>query len=239
MSFRSRVCFMICSILVSVPPAQASDRSVSVSDPTTPTNTILVLGDSLSAAYGLPTEAGWVARLQQRLHHSARSFSVHNASISGETTDGGLRALPGLLHRLRPAIVILGLGANDALRGFPLDTTRANLDRMVELSQRQGARVLLLGMHIPPNYGARYTQAFHALYGTIAHDRGTALVPFLLEGVATDDVFMQTDRMHPNAAGQPRILDTVWPHLQPLLEPFVRESAAPATPTSNDGAPAG
>jgi acyl-CoA thioesterase I len=178
---------------------------------------ILVLGDSLSAAYGIPSELGWVALLNNRLLPQPSGWIVHNASISGETTDGGLRALPGLLTKLKPAVVIIELGANDALRGFPLETTRQNLNQLVELSQKAGSRVLLVGMHIPPNYGPRYTQGFHALFQDVATAKKVPLVPFLLDGVATDASLMQDDRMHPNEKAQARLLENVWPGLAPLL----------------------
>lgn len=180
---------------------------------------ILVLGDSLSAAYGIPSELGWVALLKNRLLQPHPDWIVHNASISGETTDGGLRALPALLAKLKPNVVIIELGANDALRGFPLETTRQNVIQMVELSQQAGSRVLLIGMHIPPNYGPRYTQGFHALFHDVAEMRKVPLVPFLLEGVATDADLMQEDRMHPNEKAQARLLENVWPGLMPLLAP--------------------
>ena len=183
---------------------------------------ILVLGDSLSAAYGIPSELGWVALLnnrllQQSLLQQKAGWIVHNASISGETTDGGLRALPGLLAKQKPAVVIIELGANDALRGFPLETTRQNLNQLIDLSQSAGSRVLLIGMRIPPNYGPRYTQGFHALFNDVASAKKVPLVPFLLEGVATDASLMQDDRMHPNEKAQARLLENVWPGLAPLL----------------------
>lgn len=194
-------------------PALAEDSNGQTPD----SPKILVLGDSLSAAYGIPSELGWVALLKNRLLQQAPGWTIHNASISGETTDGGLRALPGLLAKLKPSIVIIELGANDALRGFPLETTRQNLNQLVELSQKAGSRVLLIGMHIPPNYGPRYTQGFHALFKDVAHAKKVPLVPFLLEGVATDASLMQDDRMHPNEKAQTRLLENVWPGLAPLF----------------------
>lgn len=183
---------------------------------------ILVLGDSLSAAYGIPSELGWVALLKNRLLQPVsdgvtQTWRVENASISGETTDGGLRSLPSLLARIKPEIVVIELGANDALRGFPLETTRQNLTQLVELALNADSQVLLIGMRIPPNYGPRYTQGFHALFSEIAEAKKVALVPFLLEGVATDATLMQDDRMHPNEKAQDQLLDNVWPALEPLL----------------------
>ncbi len=197
---------------------------------------ILVLGDSLSAAYGIQTEDGWVNLLQRQLKRWAPDSQVHNASISGETTDGGLRTLPALLERLQPKIVIIGLGANDALRGFPLSTTEHNLRTMAKLAQQASAQVLLLGMHIPPNYGARYAQAFHDLYEKIAQEQTLAKVPFLLEGVATKENLMQNDRLHPNTQAQPLILRNVWPHLQPLLATLAPEIPWPAALTNSNAA---
>lgn len=180
---------------------------------------ILVYGDSLSAAYGLSQEQGWVALLQERLTQRGNHFKVINASVSGETTDGGLRRLPETLERVKPNLVILELGGNDGLRGFPLPVIRNNLTAMVKAAQDAGAEVLLVGMRIPPNYGTRYAEGFHQLYQKVAETEKTALVPFLLEQVALDDNLMQDDQIHPTAAAQPLILDTIWAHLEPLLNP--------------------
>jgi len=177
-------------------------------------NRILVLGDSLSAAYGIQTEEGWVALLESKLPDD---YHIVNASISGETTDGGLRALPGLLESHAPDIVIIELGANDGLRGFPLPTIERNLNQMVELAKMKDRKVLLLGMHIPPNYGSRYAQGFHAIFSTVAERYDTALVPFLLEGVATRPELMQEDQLHPKAEAQETIMLRVWETLRPLL----------------------
>jgi len=179
----------------------------------------LVYGDSLSAAYGLSQEQGWVALLQERLTQRGNHFKVINASVSGETTDGGLRRLPETLERVKPNLVILELGGNDGLRGFPLPVIRNNLTAMVKAAQDAGAEVLLVGMRIPPNYGTRYAEGFHQLYQKVAETEKTALVPFLLEQVALDDNLMQDDQIHPTAAAQPLILDTIWAHLEPLLNP--------------------
>lgn len=181
--------------------------------------TVLVMGDSLSAAYGVQTEKAWVNLLRQRLDEQGfEHWQVANASISGETTDGGERRLPDLLERHDPEIVILELGGNDGLRGFPPKVTRTNLKDMIEQSQQSGARVLLVGIQMPPNYGERFTQAFAAIYPDLAEAHGTALVPFFLEGVYNREGFMQGDGIHPTAQAQPVLLDNVWPHLKPLLE---------------------
>jgi acyl-CoA thioesterase-1 len=179
---------------------------------------ILVVGDSLSAEYGLVRDAGWVKLLEQRLtRQGPRQYIVVNASISGETTSGGRTRLPALLKSHRPAVVVLELGANDGLRGLPLDLTRANLRAMVEASQAAGARVLLVGMRVPPNYGRDYAERFFAVFGEIAQEMRVALAPFLLDGFADDMSLFQADRIHPNEKAQARMLENVWPHLRPLL----------------------
>ena len=180
--------------------------------------TILVFGDSLSAAYGIRPEQGWVALLTQRLQAQGYGYEVVNASVSGETTSGGLERLPRALQLHQPGIVVLELGANDALRGLPLSGTRANLAQMVRLSQEAGARVLLVGLRIPPNYGPRYTEEFAGVFPGLAKQYHLPLVPFLLQDVALNPARMQEDGMHPNAAGEAPILDTVWPYLKPLLK---------------------
>jgi len=178
---------------------------------------ILVYGDSISAAYGIELDAGWVALLQQRLRAEDQPHAVVNASVSGETTAGGRARLPALLAQDRYALVMLELGGNDGLRGLSLAQTEANLRAMIEVTQAAGAKVLLLGMRLPPNYGPTYTNAFAAIYTTLARESGAALVPFLLDGVATDPALMLPDRIHPRAEAQPRLLDLVWPVLVPLL----------------------
>jgi acyl-CoA thioesterase-1 len=166
-------------------------------------DTVLVLGDSIGAAFGLRPEQGWVAKLRDRL---GPQHTVVNASVSGETTGGGLARLPALLERHEPDVVVVELGGNDGLRGYPLGRIRANLDALVERSWTTGARVLLLGMRIPPNYGPRYADGFHALFAAVADDRdGVALVPFFLEGVAAEPGMMQADGIHPTAAAQERL----------------------------------
>jgi len=183
--------------------------------------TILILGDSLSAAYGIPIEQSWVTLLSQTLEKQFSktnyNYQVRNASISGETTDGGLRSLPALLKKYQPKIVIIELGANDGLRGFPLKTIEQNLSSLIELSQANHAKVLLTGIHIPPNYGQRYATAFHNTFSRLAKRYQTALVPFLLEGIATNSSLMQEDRLHPRAEAQASIKNIVWQQLGPLL----------------------
>ncbi|MGE4339201.1 MAG: arylesterase [Pigmentiphaga sp.] len=174
---------------------------------------ILVVGDSLSAEYGLKRGAGWVALLEQRLADEGHAFRLVNASISGDTTSGGASRLPNLLRTHQPAVVIVELGGNDALRGLPLRLSRDNLSRMVLRAQESGARVVLAGMQIPPNYGPSYAREFQDLFGEVAEATGAALVPFLLEGIATDETMFQTDRIHPNEAAQATLLDNVWPVL--------------------------
>jgi len=178
---------------------------------------ILVFGDSLSAGYGLAPEQGWVALLEKRLRAQGYGYAVVNASISGETTSGGLERLPRALRLHRPALVILELGANDGLRGLPLTEARANLSRMIELAERANAKVLLLGIRLPPNYGPRYGDDFAAMYAELARRFHIPLVPFLLQGVALDPKLMQADGLHPDAEGEPRVLDVVWPYLGPML----------------------
>jgi acyl-CoA thioesterase-1 len=179
--------------------------------------TILVLGDSLSAAYGIRPEQGWVALLTQRLQAQGYGYQIVNASVSGETSGGGVERLPRALRLHQPEIVILELGANDGLRGLPASNTRENLARMVQLSQASGARVLLVGIRIPPNYGPRYTEEFARIFSELANQYHLPLVPFLLERVALDPARMQADGLHPNAGGEPPVLDTLWPYLKPLL----------------------
>ena len=179
---------------------------------------ILVVGDSLSAAYGMALDEGWVAGLERRLAARGLPYRVVNASISGDTTWGGLARLPGALQRHRPVLLILALGANDGLRGLPLDHTRRNLSAMVRAARESGARVLLLGMRVPVNLGL-YAEAFHALYESVAAEHRVALVPFFLEGVGDRSELMQADGLHPRAEAQPRLLENVWTGLRPLLEP--------------------
>jgi len=179
--------------------------------------TLLVFGDSLSAAYGLRTDQGWVALLQQRLQSQGYGYRVVNASVTGETTDGGRARLARALSQHQPDLVILELGANDGLRGLPVKDIRANLAQMIDTVRRTGAQTLLLGILIPPNYGPQYTRSLANMYETLAKEQNVPSVPFLLEGVALDKQLMQDDGLHPNAQGQPRVLENVWTRLQPLL----------------------
>ena len=181
---------------------------------------ILIVGDSLSAEYGLQRGSGWVALLQRRLEQQRPGWQVVNASISGDTTSGGRSRLPGLLAQHRPTVVVIELGANDALRGLPLDMTRDNLRAMTRSAREAGARVLLLGMQIPPNYGARHAEEFRRLYAEVAKAEKAALLPFFLAGVADAAMplaLFQADRIHPNEAAQPRMLDNVWGELRRLI----------------------
>lgn len=182
-----------------------------------PARTLLVLGDSLSAAHNIATEQGWVHLLEVRLSSMVPTWVVINASISGETSLSGRNRLPALLSKYRPAVVVIELGANDGLRGLPLETMRANLAAMIDAAQAANAKVLLLGIELPVNYGAPYRSGLQAIYTDLARQKRTALVPFLLEGVALDPALMQEDGLHPLAAGEPKVLDTVWAKLQPLL----------------------
>ena len=179
--------------------------------------TVLVVGDSISAALGLDTRQGWVSLLQNRLQEGGFAHQVVNASISGDTSSGGLARLPALLSQHRPQLVIIELGGNDGLRGQPPAQLQQNLARMVDASTAAGAKVLLLGMRLPPNYGQRYTQAFAQVFSDVAADRQVPLVPFLLEGVGGVPGMMQADGIHPAVAAQPQMLENVWPTLEPLL----------------------
>ncbi|NTV95523.1 MAG: arylesterase [Thiobacillus sp.] len=187
---------------------------------------VLVFGDSLSAAYGLPRETGWPALLERRLAEQRPTWRLVNASVSGETTAGGRVRLPAVLDRHRPAIVILELGANDGLRGLPVESAQANLKAMAAMAKRYGARILLVGMRLPPNYGTAYTREFQAMYPAVATSSKLALVPFLFEGMASRPELFQADGLHPTAAAQPRLLENVWQGLQPLLGPATQPAKA-------------
>jgi acyl-CoA thioesterase-1 len=178
---------------------------------------ILVFGDSLSAAYGIPRDAGWVSLLDQRLVKEKFDYQIVNASISGETTAGGLSRINAALTEHRPAVVILELGANDGLRGLPLANMSNNLDKIITACQRKKVRVLLIGMRLPPNYGIRYTQKFQDTYAALAKQHKLPLVPFLLAGVE-DEKYYQADRLHPTAEAQPLILNAIWAALHPMLK---------------------
>ncbi|HET7587752.1 MAG TPA: arylesterase [Gammaproteobacteria bacterium] len=195
-------------VFLATPAAWAAERPV-----------ILVVGDSLSAAHGIPAEAGWVALLSERLEQQGYDYRVVNASISGDTTSGGLARLPAALERHDPAIVILELGGNDGLRGQPVQAMRANLLRMIQLSKQSGARVVLVGVRVPPNYGPVYARRFHQVYLDLAKKTDAALAPKILAGVAQDPDLMQADGIHPVAAAEPKVLNNIWPALEPLLRP--------------------
>ena len=178
---------------------------------------VLVLGDSISAGYGLPAETGWTTLLQQRLVAEHYPHRVVNASISGDTTAGGRARLDALLARDHPAVTVIELGGNDGLRGGSLDALQANLVAMTAAAQKSGARVLIVGLRLPPNYGPAYVRRFETIYADVARERKAALVPFLFEGFAEDNAMFQPDRIHPVSAAQARLLDNVWRELKPLL----------------------
>lgn len=209
-------------LLLPTLPGGASDRS------------ILVLGDSLSAAHGIDQDAGWVALLRSRLDQQGWGYRVVNASISGDTTQGGLTRLPAALDRHHPTILIVELGGNDGLRGIALAETRSNLAHIVHMAKRRGIRVLLIGVRLPPNYGAVFTKRFQALFHEVAQSTAIPLVPKLLAGVAEDWDLMQADGIHPTAAAQPRLLANVWPKLKPLLQPAPHAPPMPAAQHSPD-----
>ena len=196
-------CFLLL-LCCSLPAAAAEKR-------------ILVFGDSLSAGFGIGVSQSWPALLGQRLQAQGSRYTVANASISGETTAGGRTRFATALNQFKPAIVILALGANDGLRGLPVSAIHDNLNFMVKLAKQQKVRVLLVGMHLPPNYGQKYTDEFHAAFRNLAKREKIPLLPFLLEPVALDRDAFQADGLHPTAAAQPKLLDHVWSALQPLL----------------------
>ena len=188
-------------------------------DAANPAPAVLVVGDSISAAYGMSLDQGWVALLERRLADERPESRVINASISGETSAGGLRRLPALLEEHHPTLVIIELGGNDGLRGYPINKFRDNLRTMATLSQAAGAQVLFLAMEIPPNYGSRYTSAFRDSFAIAARETGSELGPFLLDGVAAVPGMMQADGIHPTVTAQQRLLDNVYPSLQDMLTP--------------------
>lgn len=182
---------------------------------------ILVVGDSLSAAYGIPMEQGWVALLQQRLDAGDYPYRLVNASISGDTTANARARLPRTIAEQSPAVVMLALGGNDGLRGLSLKAMKANLAAMIQTAQGAGARVMLVGVQLPPNYGTRYTERFQAVYSELAQEYDLALLPSIVDGIGTQQSLMQADGIHPNGAAQPLISDRVWEVLFPLLDPPV------------------
>jgi len=178
---------------------------------------ILILGDSLSAGYGIKQEKSWVYLLQEKLDQQYPQYQIVNASISGDTTANGLNRLPQALQQYQPKLVIIELGANDGLRGLPLSYAKKNLEKIIQLGLEQHTKILLVGMRIPPNYGKKYTQAFAAIYPQLAEQYQLSLVPFMLEGVAGNPTFIQADGLHPNADAQPMILEHIWSALSSLL----------------------
>ena len=185
---------------------------------TAPARIILIVGDSLSAAYGIPVEHGWVSLLQQRLDTGGYPYRIVNASISGDTTANARSRLPQALASHEPAVVVLELGGNDGLRGLSLTAMKSNLTAMIASAQEAGSRVLLIGMQLPPNYGPRYTERFQSIYHELAGERNLALLPSLVDGIGTKQNLMQEDGIHPNAVAQPLIVDRVWKELVPLLD---------------------
>jgi acyl-CoA thioesterase-1 len=226
----SRAIGILLALLVGVAtpyaPAPAADKATATSAAAPRAPVILVFGDSLSAGYGIRVDQGWVSLLAQKLEREGYGFQVANASVSGETTAGGLARFPRALALHRPSIVLLELGANDGLRGLPLEQARDNLSRMISLAEGAGARVLLLGMLMPPNYGERYTEAFRQMFLDVAHSTRVPLVPFLLDRIALHPQLMQSDNLHPNELGQPLLLENVWPKLAPLLQEAARSAGA-------------
>ncbi|WP_287034323.1 arylesterase [Methylophilus sp.] len=182
-----------------------------------PKQTILVFGDSLSAAYGIPKEQGWVNLVAQRLKDNQFPYEVANASVSGETTAGGLSRLPAALTQFKPSIVVIELGGNDGLRGLPVEAMKSNLEKMIVTSQQNNAKVVLLGMFIPPNYGPKYTNGFKAVYLDLSEKYKTPFIPFFLDGISGHTDLVLDDGIHPNANAQRKILENVWPTLKPLL----------------------
>ena len=212
--------FIAAAALFAATGLLAAEKTASAPAAPAAGKTILVVGDSLSAEYGLQRGSGWVALLEQRLKAQKPAYTVVNASISGDTTAGGVSRLPRLLAQYKPAVVVLELGANDALRGLPLKDTEANLNQMTQAAQATGAKVLLVGQQVPPNYGADYNQRFAAAYQNVAKARKAGLVPFFLKGVADQAdalKLFQADRIHPTAAAHPQLLDNVWIELKKLL----------------------
>lgn len=185
---------------------------------TAPARIILIVGDSLSAAWGIPVEHGWVSLLQERLDTDGYPYRIVNASISGDTTANARARLPGALDSHKPSVVLLELGGNDGLRGLSLAEMKSNLDAMISSAHEAGAKVLLVGVQLPPNYGPRYTERFQAVYSELAREREVTLLPSLVDGIGTRQHLMQSDGIHPNSAAQPLIRDRIWKELEPLLD---------------------
>ena len=207
-----------CSVLPLRAQTPDANRDAAAKAASSGAGPILVIGDSLSAEYGIARGSGWVELLRGRLRDRGLQRAVVNASVSGETTAGGRARIEGLLRRQQPAFVIIELGGNDALRGLDLNATRANLLDMIRRSQQAGARVLLLGMKVPPNYGKSYSDSFERVFVDVARETNVPLVPFFLDGLADRLEYFQPDRIHPNESAQPRMMDNVWPALDRLLQ---------------------
>jgi acyl-CoA thioesterase-1 len=216
--YAARCSFLGLLVLLCATDPRSTARAAEGSTASTTTPVILVLGDSISAEYGLPRDSGWVHLLDARLRERHDDYHIVNASISGETTSGGRARIDELLGRVKPAIVVVELGGNDALRGLPLEDTRRNLDDIVVHAQKAGAKVLIIGMQIPPNYGKVFADRFAGVFSDIAKSRNAALTPFFFAGFADRFDLFQADRIHPTVAAQPRLLDNVWPALEPLLK---------------------
>ncbi len=212
-------CAVMCCVVLLGGVGSAGAMTPKAADAkTSAVKTVLVLGDSLSAAHNIPMASGWVSLLDVRLSKMVPKVDAINASISGETSLSGRNRLPALLHKYHPSVLVIELGANDGLQGLSLPALRDNLAAMIDIAQKAKIRVLLLGIELPVNYGPQYRDGLRAVYADLARTRHTALVPFLLEGVALDPAMMQEDGLHPVASAEPRVLDTVWAKLQPLLE---------------------
>ena len=218
----ARACVALACVALAFAPAyaQPARKPAPATAAATPAaqRTVLVMGDSLSASYGLAASQGWVSLTAQKIAKEKPGWRVVNASISGETTAGGASRIAAELQRHKPAVVVIELGANDGLRGLPLAQTRANLDRMIRAAKAAKARVLVIGMRLPPNYGPDYTRGFESAFRELSKQHGTAYLPFLLEPIALDDRAFQADRLHPTAAAQPKLRDHVWTALAPLLK---------------------
>lgn len=218
-----------CARTPATAPADTTPAPVAATTPATPAapapaaepvaqHVVLVMGDSLSAGYGLAASEGWVSLTAQKIAQEKPGWGLVNASVSGETTAGGAARIADELARNRPEVVVIELGANDGLRGLPLSETRTHLAAMIDAAQAAKAKVLLIGMRLPPNYGPDYTQGFESLFADLAKQKQAAFLPFLLEPVAADDAAFQADRLHPNAGAQPKLRDHVWRALAPLLQ---------------------
>ena len=213
------VAFACCALAFALATSAQPARKTATASATPATQrTVLVMGDSLSAAYGLSASQGWVSLTAQKIAKEKPGWRVVNASISGETSAGGAARIAAELRRHKPAVVVIELGANDGLRGLPLAQTRANLEKMILAAQASKALVLLIGMRLPPNYGPDYTRGFERTFRELSQRHGTAFLPFLLEPIALDERAFQADRLHPTAAAQPKLRDHVWPALSPLLK---------------------